>query len=86
LDLDRRPGGPGSHEGDKLNRIENILQLDPIIPFYNAIVEAYWLILSSAFGAIKLNKNIESDRHSPETKNDILSPDTWEMIVILLKG
>jgi len=48
-------------------------------------MEACWLILSSAFGAIELNNNIESDRHSPETSNDILSSDTWEMIATPLK-
>jgi len=85
LDLGRVLGGPGNHEGEKPDRIENILQLDPIIPFNNAITEACWLILSSAFGVIESNKNIESDRHSPETNNDILSSDTCEMIISRLK-
>jgi len=83
FDLGRGLGWPGNHECDKQNRIEDILQLDPIIPFNNIVMEAYWLILSSAFGAIKLNSNIESDRHSPQTNNDILSSDTCEMIAIL---
>ena len=48
-------------------------------------MEAYWFILSSAFDAIKLNENIESDRQSLETSNDILSSDACEMIVTLRK-
>ena len=49
-------------------------------------MEGYWLIFSSPFGAIKLNENIESDRHSLETSSDILNSDTCEMIVTRLKG
>jgi hypothetical protein len=86
LDLGGRLGWPENHEDDKPDRIENFPQLNPIIPFNNAVMEAYWLILSSPFGTIKLNENIESDRHSLETSNDILSSDTCEMIVTLLKG
>ena len=49
-------------------------------------MEAYWLVFSSPFGSIKLNENIESDRHSLETSSDILSSDTCKMIVTRLKG
>jgi hypothetical protein len=86
LDLGRGLGWPGNHEGDKPDRTKNVPQLNPIIPLNSAVMEAYWLIFSSPFGAIKLNENIESDRHSLETSSDILSLDTCEMIMTPLKG
>ena len=49
-------------------------------------MKVYWLIFSSASDAVRLNENIESDRHSLETDSDILSPDTCEMIITLLKS
>ena len=86
MNLSRGVGWPGNHECEKPDRIENVSQLNPIIPFNKAVMEAYWLILSSAFDSIKLNENIESDRHSLETSNDILSSEACEIIVTLLKG
>jgi hypothetical protein len=86
LDLGRGLGWPGNHKGDKPNRMENISQLNRIIPLNNAVMEAYWLVFSSPFRAIKLNENKKSDRHSLETSSDILSSDTCRIIVTLLRG
>lgn len=70
---------------NKLSGVGNISQLNLIIPFNNAIIKPYWLVLGSPSGTIKLNENIDSDRHSVVTSNNILSSNTWDMFIRLLR-
>ena len=60
----------------KLSSAGNVSQLNLIIPFNDATIKPYWLILGSPPGTIKLNENIDSNGHLVETSNDILSSDT----------
>ena len=60
----------------RLSGAGNVSQLNLIVPFDDAIIKPYWLILGSPPGTIKLNENIDSDRHPVETSNDILGSDT----------
>lgn len=69
---------PRIREGDKRNRINDTLHLNLVVPFNNVIMKAYRPISCSSFSSIELNNNIESNRHSIETSNDILSSDAYK--------